>query len=111
MSGTDRSMAILATSDILMRPMASEETTISRFHIPATASLQERRPRTLKNGDLFAMFDHRGDISGDPGSPDGLYHTDTRILSQFQLLLDGNRPLFLSSTIQDHNAVFIADLT
>ncbi|MEA2780018.1 MAG: hypothetical protein QOK29_1562 [Rhodospirillaceae bacterium] len=104
-------MAILATSDILMRPMTSEETTISRFHIPATASLQERRPRTLKNGDLFAMFDHRGDISGDPGSPDGLYHTDTRILSQFQLLLDGNRPLFLSSTIQDDNAVFIADLT
>src|SRR3546814_13416234 len=33
----------------------------TQFFIPATASLHERRPRTLKHGDSFAVFDHSGD--------------------------------------------------
>ena len=57
------------------------------------------------------MFDHRGDIGGEPGNPEGLYHRDTRMLSQLQLLLEEARPLLLSSVTQDDNAVFIADLS
>jgi glycogen debranching enzyme len=79
--------------------------------IAASATLQERRTRTLKHGDTFAVFDHRGDIGGEPGNSEGLYHRDTRILSQFQLLLEESRPLLLSSMIQDDNAVFSADLS
>ncbi len=81
------------------------------FHISASISLQERQPHTLKHGDTFAVFDARGDIGGDPRSPDGLYHNDTRILSRLELLLEEQPPLLLSSTNQDDNAVFTADLS
>ncbi len=36
------------------------------------ASLQERRPRTLKHGDMFALFDSAGNIRGGAGAPDGI---------------------------------------
>jgi glycogen debranching enzyme len=82
-----------------------------QFAIAANANLQERRTRTLKHGDTFAVFDHRGDIGGELGNSEGLYHRDTRILSEFQLLLEEARPLLLSSTTQDDNAIFTADLS
>lgn len=43
----------------------------TQFFIPATASLHERRPRTLKYGNSFAVFDHSGDAISGPGSPEG----------------------------------------
>lgn len=82
-----------------------------QFAIAVSATLQQRRTRTLKFGDTFAVFDHRGDIGGEPGNPEGMYHRDTRMLSQLQLLLEEGRPLLLSSTTQDDNAVFTADLS
>ncbi|WP_142850259.1 amylo-alpha-1,6-glucosidase [Telmatospirillum sp. J64-1] len=81
------------------------------FYIPATASLQERRPRTLKHGDTFAVFDHNGDIVSGPGSPEGLFHSDTRHLSHMDLTLHGARPLMLSSTLRADNATLTCDLT
>jgi len=90
---------------------SSDETSVPQFYIAASAALQERRTRTLKHGDTFAVFDHRGDIGADSGSSEGLYHRDTRILSQLTLLLEEARPLLLSSTTQDDNAVFSADLS
>jgi glycogen debranching enzyme len=81
-----------------------------QFYIPATSSLLERRPRTLKHGDTFGLFDHYGDIVPHDGSPEGLYHRDTRFLSGFELLLNDRRPLLLSSTVQDNNAYLTADL-
>jgi glycogen debranching enzyme len=82
-----------------------------QYAIAASANLQERPTRTLKHGDTFAVFDQRGDIGGEAGNSEGLYHRDTRILSQFQLLLEEARPLLLSSMTQDDNAVFSADLS
>ena len=40
---------------------------VAQFFIPAAASLQERRPRVLKHGDSFAVYDHNGDILSGPG--------------------------------------------
>jgi glycogen debranching enzyme len=82
-----------------------------QFYIPATTSLQERRPRTLKHGDMFAVFDHHGDAIGGPGSTDGLYYRDTRYLSWCQLRINGVRPLLLGSTLRDDNATLTCDLT
>jgi glycogen debranching enzyme len=82
-----------------------------QFYIPASSSLQERQPRTLKHGDTFGLFDHYGDIVPGEGSPEGLYHEDTRFLSGLQLLINERRPLLLSSTVQDNNALLTADLT
>ena len=82
-----------------------------QFHIPATISLQERRPRTLKHGDMFAVFDHYGDAIGTPGGSDGLYYRDTRYLSWCQLRIAGARPLLLGSTLRDDNGTLTCDLT
>lgn len=92
-----------------------ESDTISRapaqFFVPASASLHERRPRTLKHGDTFALFDHSGDAIGGPGSPEGLYHCDTRHLSHFYLTMnDGARPILLSSALRDDNSTLTCDL-
>ncbi|MDX3905156.1 MAG: amylo-alpha-1,6-glucosidase [Pigmentiphaga sp.] len=84
---------------------------IAQFFIPASASLQERRPRTLKHGDTFAVFDHNGDALSGPGSPEGLYYRDTRHLSHLYLTVDGVRPMLLSSTLRDDNAILTSDLT
>src|SRR5271165_2269964 len=88
-----------------------DEAPAPQFAITVSATLQRRRTRTLKHGDTFAVFDHRGDIGGEPGNPEGLYHLDTRMLSQLRLLLEDERPLLLSSMTQDDNAVFTADLS
>ncbi|TCR65236.1 amylo-alpha-1,6-glucosidase [Rhizobium sp. BK376] len=84
---------------------------VAQFFIPATASLQERRPRTLKHGDTFAVFDHNGDALSGPGSPEGLFHRDTRYLSHLHLTINGKRPMLLSSTLRDDNATLTCDLT
>ncbi len=81
------------------------------FYIPATSSLLERRPRTLKAGDMFGLFDHYGDVVAGPGSPEGLYYRDTRILSEFRLSVAGRRPLLLGSVVTDDNLLLKADLT
>jgi N-terminal domain of (some) glycogen debranching enzymes len=84
---------------------------VVEFYIPATSSLQERRPRTLKHGDTFGLFDHYGNIVPGEGSPEGLYHRDMRFLSSMQLLINDRRPLLLSSIVQDNNALLTTDLT
>ena len=81
-----------------------------QFYIPATVSLGERRTRTLKSGDTFAVFDAAGDVLGGPGSSDGVYHRDTRHLSQLSMLVSGQRPMLLSSILRDDNAELTCDL-
>ena len=83
----------------------------TQFFIPATASLAERRPRTLKHGESFAVFDHSGDAIAGPGSPEGLYYRDTRHLSHLYLTINGLRPILLSSAVRDDNTMLTCDLT
>lgn len=92
-------------------PTPVPATPIAQFFIPAAASLQERRPRTLKHGDTFAVFDHNGDVLSGPGSPEGLFHRDTRYLSHLYLTINKSRPMLLSSTLRDDNATLTCDLT
>jgi glycogen debranching enzyme len=80
----------------------------AQFAIPAN---RERRTRTLKHGDTFAMFDDNGDVTSAPGSPEGIFHCDTRHLSQLTLSICGQRPILLSSTLRDDNGALICDLT
>src|SRR5262245_33797022 len=79
---------------------------LTRFQISATESLQERRPRTLKHGDTFAVFDQKGDVLSGIGSSYGLYYRDTRHLSHLHLALGKIQPMLLSSTLRDDNATF-----
>ncbi|MBV9539424.1 MAG: amylo-alpha-1,6-glucosidase, partial [Acidisphaera sp.] len=81
------------------------------YGIGATESLQERRPRTLKHGDTFAMFDASGNIPAGRRIPEGVYHRDTRYLSQFEMRVGNAVPMLLSSTMRDDNATLTCDLT
>ncbi|HET9904397.1 MAG TPA: amylo-alpha-1,6-glucosidase [Xanthobacteraceae bacterium] len=88
----------------------AEVVQLAQFFIPAAASLHERRPRTLKHGDTFGVFDHNGDVLSGPGSPEGLYHRDTRHLSHLYVTVGDARPILLSSTLRDDNATLTCDL-
>ncbi|HEY2009809.1 MAG TPA: amylo-alpha-1,6-glucosidase [Rhizomicrobium sp.] len=84
---------------------------ISSFYIQATESIQQRWPRTLKQGDMFALFDALGDCVAPGLTPGGIFFNDTRHLSGLQLLIDGQRPLFLSSAVENDNVILTVDLS
>ena len=81
------------------------------WSIITTTTRIDHRARVLKHGDSFALFDLFGDMvrDGDAGEQ-GLYHGGTRYLSQFELKLNGHRPLFLSSTVPNDNGMVAVDL-
>ena len=81
------------------------------FAIPVSVSMQERRPRVLKHGETFAVFDHNGDVRTGEQAAEGIYHRDTRYLSRLEFLVAGARPVLLSSTLRDDNATLTCDLT
>ena len=91
-------------------PPRTDEDAASPFHIESSISFQEHRPRTLKSGYTFGLFDRRGDIVGGDSNSDGLYLHDTRFLSQLELRLNGAPLLLLSSNVQEDNAVLTVDL-
>ncbi len=99
------------------RPEAKEKRTApdaqasAQFVIAPTTSLHELRPRTLKQGDIFGLFDDNGDAPDFRSSPYGLYYFDTRYLSRLRLGVEGLRPVLLSSTPRDDNASLTFDLT
>ena len=49
---------------------------------------------TILEGSTFCICDEQGDIGGGTG---GLFAEDTRYLSRLELIVDGKRPLILSS--------------
>ncbi|HEY5083638.1 MAG TPA: glycogen debranching N-terminal domain-containing protein, partial [Rhizomicrobium sp.] len=90
-------------------PPSPDET--SSFYIQATESIQERWPRILKSGDTFGMFDALGDVIEPHISPGGLFHNDTRHLSGLEFLINGQRPVLLSSAVENDNVVLTVDLS
>lgn len=90
-------------------PSSPDET--PSFYIQATESIQERWPRTLKNGDMFGLFDTLGDVKDPALTPGGLFYRDTRHLSGLEFLIDGQRPLLLSSALENDNVVLTVDLS
>lgn len=82
----------------------------SPFYI-AVAGAAERHSRALKHGDTFALFNATGDIINGQDSWEGIYHRDTRVLSDYRLAIDGQHLLLLNSVVVDNNIVLSADLT
>jgi glycogen debranching enzyme len=91
--------------------MANVASLDEQFYIVAESDRPPQSLRVLKHGDSFAVFDRNGDINSSESGEAGVYHDGTRFLSRFELLLANSRPLLLSSTISDDNALFTADLT
>jgi glycogen debranching enzyme len=91
--------------------LPAEATGLHAYEVTATTSLPERRLRILKHGHTFGLFDPHGDVVPGRGSPEGVFHDDTRFLSCLRLHFNGLSPLLLSSTVQDNNALLSVDLT
>ena len=78
--------------------------------IVASSSLTEEHVEVLKQGDTFGLFDRYGDIHSLRTGSQGLYHEGTRFLSRFELTMNGERPLLLSSTLKEENVLLNVDL-
>ena len=81
------------------------------FYIRSSSPRVDVRTRALKQGDTFAVFDRFGDIETLGSGELGLYYQDTRFLSRLTLKLGKDRPLLLSSTVREDNAVLAVDAT
>jgi glycogen debranching enzyme len=81
------------------------------FYIRSSSSRIDVRTRVLKQGDTFGVFDRFGDIDTFGTGELGMYYQDTRFLSRLTLKLGKDRPLLLSSTVREDNAVLAVDAT
>ena len=81
-----------------------------KWYVLATFARPEEHPQTLKCGHTFAMFDRTGDVSVLAPGQEGIYHDDTRYLSYEELTVNGLRPLYLGSSIQEANSLLAIDL-
>jgi glycogen debranching enzyme len=82
-----------------------------RYYISATSSAVDPKRLVLKCDDTFGVFDRFGDVLPLGRGEQGLYHQDTRFLSRLSLSLEGQRPLFLSSNVDEDNVLASVDLT
>jgi glycogen debranching enzyme len=88
-----------------------------QWYVTATSPKTERLARVLKHGDSFGVFDRHGDILSPEaeGQSDldeqGLYHGGTRFLSHWELRVNGQRPMLLSSTVREDNSLLVVDMT
>ena len=83
----------------------------NKYYILASSSLADQRTMVLKQGDTFAIFDWLGDIHQVGTGLQGIYHNGTRFVSRIELILNGTRPLLLSSAPREDNQVLVVDLT
>src|SRR5258708_912968 len=89
----------------------SSEAAVSPFYIPSSAATGAQRLHVLKQADSFAVIDDFGDMQALQAAPEGLFFNDTRHLARLRLTVNGQRPLLLSSTVTEDNAMVSVDLT
>src|ERR1700704_5270351 len=90
--------------------MAHVDLRTDQYQIVAFSSLIDEHIEVLKQGDTFGLFDQYGDIRSRKTASHGLYHEGTRFLSCFELTINGERPLLLSSTVKHDNVLLNVDL-
>ena len=81
------------------------------YYISASSSVLDPTRHVIKDGDLFGVFNRFGDILPIGRHDQGLYFGGTKLLSHYELRINGHRPLFLSSSVDDNNMLMCVDLT
>jgi glycogen debranching enzyme len=86
------------------------------YFISSSAARLENRTRVLKHGDSFVVLDRAGNVEGQGLNEYGLFHQDTRYLSQLavRISVPGRKPtplMLLSSAVKDDSATLIVHLT
>lgn len=76
---------------------------------PETSQRPGLLPRfTLKDNDTFLLADALGDVQH---TDDGMFTSDTRVLSRYELRIAGRSPALLGAAISQDNRLFTAHLT
>lgn len=79
------------------------------WYVTLAAARADNNPYVVKCDDSFALFDRVGDVRSWGEGEQGLYHRDTRHLSQHELRIDGLRPMFLGATVKERHNLLIVE--
>jgi glycogen debranching enzyme len=82
-----------------------------QYYVRAQSSFVDRQTKVLMSGDMFGVFDRRGDFRRLVSTEQGLFYREMRHLSKLVLRLKEGALQLLSSSIQLDNAVLAVDLT
>jgi glycogen debranching enzyme len=92
--------------------MVSERIRIGdEYYLLASALAPRRSQQLLNHGDSFAIFDLAGDIPLAGRELYGLFHAGTRFLDRFELRLNGEFPILLSSAANDDGSEIVTYLS
>jgi glycogen debranching enzyme len=83
----------------------------NQYYVRAQSSFADNQTKTLMVGDLFGVFDRRGDFRTLGSSRQGLFYREMRHLSKLVLGLGQGELLLLSSSVRLDNAILAVDLT
>jgi glycogen debranching enzyme len=83
----------------------------NQYYVRAQSAFADHQKRVLMSGDLFGVFDRRGDFRRLVSIEQGLFYKEMRHLSSLVLRLKEGALRLLSSSIQLDNAVLAVDLT
>src|SRR3954471_8381386 len=83
----------------------------NKFYISTNSSYADNRIKVLNHSDTFGVFDRWGDITPYGEAVQGIYHCGTRFVSESEFLVNGLRPLLLSSAVKEENEILSVDLT
>ncbi len=83
----------------------------NQFYVRAQSSFADHQTKVLMSGDIFGVFDRRGDFRRLVSTEQGLFYREMRHLSSLVLRLKKGAFQLLSSSIQLDNAVLAVDLT
>jgi len=67
--------------------------------------------QVLKHSDTFAVFDRLGEAGSHACGDQGLFHLGTRHLAQWELSVEGQRPMMLNSTMKQDNSLLVVQMT
>lgn len=82
-----------------------------QYKILTSSSRVEVRTHVLKHGDLFGVFDTRGDIRHEGNGEQGLYNHGTRYLSRMELFIADRQPVLLGSSVRRDNTLLTVNLS
>src|SRR6202158_5414753 len=83
----------------------------SEYYVLASSLASRRTTRVLAAARVFAIFDSSGDIVDSPLEALGFFHSDTRHLNRFEMLVAGETPYYLNSYLGNDREQFRATLT
>ncbi len=82
-----------------------------QYYLIATSRASYRQKLVLSHEDLFGVFDLSGDIPPAGLEDLGLFFHGMRHLDRFEIRLNGDFPLFLSSRVSDDNVQLVSEMT